>query len=302
VFTRLTNDPSQYVGLSLTADRDRLVSSRSGASFSIWTSDAAAIEWSQALPTTPQKGPIGFGVEWLGEDLIFPSMASGNWVLERWRASTRRTEMIAAAAGAPQVTSDGAIVFFDYDRGVLFKADANGRNTVQLNGFNPSMRVTPDGQQITSIDAVTGTLAVRIRPIDNTGEARVITAEGVRGGSALVSPDGRKVAYTSFDDQKRPATTVCDVDACTAKQTFPITALEWAPDGRGLAYLDARASADVWIQPIDGAPASQLTHFPEDGQQIWAVAWSADGQRIAVARASVKNDIVLFRGLKPAAR
>ena len=39
-FSRLTNDPNQYVGLSLTADRNRLVTARSEATFSIWTSDA----------------------------------------------------------------------------------------------------------------------------------------------------------------------------------------------------------------------------------------------------------------------
>ena len=99
-FSRLTNDPNQYVGLSVTADRSRLVTARSEASFSIWTSDASATKWTQTVPTTPQKGPIGFDVAWLGDDLIFPSMASGSWTLERWRASTRTTETLAPAAGA----------------------------------------------------------------------------------------------------------------------------------------------------------------------------------------------------------
>ena len=94
-FSRLTNDPNQYVGLSLTADRSRLVTARSEATFSIWTSDATATKWTQTVPTTPQKGPIGFDVAWLGDDLIFPSMASGSWTLERWRASTRTTETLA---------------------------------------------------------------------------------------------------------------------------------------------------------------------------------------------------------------
>ena len=103
-FSRLTNDPNQYVGLSLTADRSRLVTARSEASFSIWTSDASATKWTQTVPTTPQKGPIGFDVAWLGDDLIFPSMASGSWTLERWRASTRTTETLAPAGGLPQVS------------------------------------------------------------------------------------------------------------------------------------------------------------------------------------------------------
>jgi serine/threonine protein kinase/Tol biopolymer transport system component len=116
-FSRLTNDPNQYVGLSLTADRNRLVTARSEATSSIWTSDATVTKWTQTVPTTPQKGPIGFDVAWLGDDLIFPSMASGSWTLERWRASTRTTETLAPAGGVPQVSPDGSILFFDYDAG-----------------------------------------------------------------------------------------------------------------------------------------------------------------------------------------
>ena len=58
---------------------------------------------------------------------------------------------------------------------------------------------------------------------------------------------------------------------------------------------------DIWIQPIDGGAARQLTHFPADGQQIWGFAFAADG-RLAVGRASIKNNIILFRGLKRSAR
>ena len=58
------------------------------------------------------------------------------------------------------------------------------------------------------------------------------------------------------------------------------------------------ADNDIWVQPLDGGAARQLTHLPADGQQIWGAAWSADGKRLAVGRASIKNNIVLFRGLK----
>jgi Tol biopolymer transport system component len=298
-FTRLTNDTTQYVGLTVTADRSRLVTARSDSSFSIWTSDASAMQWTQAVPTTPQKGPIGFDVQWLGDDLVFPSMASGAWGLERWRASTRTTERIAPAGGAPQVTRDGSIIFFDYDSGQQLKMDAGGRNKMPLGRRNPGARITPDGKQLTFIDPGSATPTVRIRPIDADSAVREITSDRVRlvGGLAQVSPDGRLIAYSSFDDQKRPATTVCDLATCGSKRTFSLTAIQWTPDSKGLAYLDPRR-VDVWIQPIDGGAARQLTHFPADGQEIWAAAWSADGKRLAVGRASITNNIVLFRGLK----
>ena len=301
-FSRLTNDPNQYVGLSVTADRSRLVTARSEASFSIWTSDAGAGKWTQVVPTTPQKGPIGFDVAWLGDDLIFPSMASGSWTLERWRAATRTTETIAGAGGLPQVSRDGSIVDFDYDTGELLKMDASGRNKTRLARGSTALRLTSDGKQLTFIDTTSGTPTVRIRSIDDTGDPRVLTTDRVRPGGAQVSPDGQRVAYSAFDDQKRNATMVCDFPACASKRLLPINGRSWwTGDSQGLAYLDPRAPADVWIQPIDGSAARQVTQFPADGQQIWGLNWSADG-RLAVGRASIRNNIILFRGLKQPAR
>jgi serine/threonine protein kinase/Tol biopolymer transport system component len=300
-FSRLTNDLNQYVGLSLTADRSRLVTARTEATFSIWTSDATASMFAQTIPVTPQKGPIGFDVQWIGDDLVFPSMASGSWNLERWRASTRTTEIIGPAGGLPQVGPDGSVVYFDYDSGNLLLTDTGGRKTTLGRG-NPGMRLTPDGKGLTFIEAVAGAPAVRMRQIGSPEDARTITTDRVRpNGTAQVSPDGRWIGYSSFDDQKRAVAAVCDFPACRTRRAFPIAPLEWTPDSQGLAYLDPR-SVDIWIQPLDGGAARQLTHFPADGQQIWAIAWSADGTRLAVGRASITNNIVLFRGLKPPAR
>jgi Tol biopolymer transport system component len=72
--------------------------------------------------------------------------------------------------------------------------------------------------------------------------------------------------------------------------------LRWTPDGRGVAYIDGATRQNIWVQPIDGGAPRQLTHFPD--RIIAAFAWSRDGTRFAVARATVTNDIVLFKGLR----
>jgi len=283
----------------MVAERNQLVTARSEASFSIWTSDATAARWTQAVPATPAKGPIGFGVRWLGDDLLFPSSASGAWALERWRASTRTTQGLAPAGGLPQVSRDGSTIgFFDYDTGEFWTMDADGRNRTLTGRGNSAARITPDGRRITVVETVAGSPpAVRIRPIDAAGDARDVTADRVRPGGATVSPDGQWIAYTAFDDQNRPAVGVCDLATCASARTFSLGSA-WTPDSQGLAYVDPRTRSDIWIQPLDGGAPHQLTRFPPDGQEIWDFAWSADGQRLAVARASITNDIVLFRGLR----
>ena len=70
------------------------------------------------------------------------------------------------------------------------------------------------------------------------------------------------------------------------------------PDSKGFAYIDPRTRSDIWVQPIDGGQPRQLTRFPADRQEIWDFAWSADGKRLAVARGSIKNNILLMKGLR----
>jgi hypothetical protein len=89
---------------------------------------------------------------------------------------------------------------------------------------------------------------------------------------------------------------VVKLDWCFGRQDF-VTSLRPQRDGRGLAFVDGDTEANVWVQPLDGQPPHQLTHF-NDGRTIVSFAWSRDGTRLAVARATVTNDIVLFKGLK----
>jgi len=302
---RLTNDTNQYVGPTLTGDRSRLVVARSEASFSIWTSDTSDERWTQTVPATPAKGPIGFRIRWMGEDLVYPSTSSGRFALTRWRASTKAPEVLAPGAGNPSVSRDGTrLVYFDYDTGELWKADGTKRDLLSSVGnFGPITigRLSPDGRFLAFVDATGPKGApLRIISVDNPSNVREITAAGARQGGAEISPDGRKIAFTAFDEQNQPAVAVCDLESCASRTILrtPSTEMHWMPDGSALAYIDPRTQSDLWVQPIDGSAPRQLTHFPADGEQIWDFAYSADGKRLAVARARIASDIVLFRGLR----
>jgi serine/threonine protein kinase len=113
-----------------------------------------------------------------------------------------------------------------------------------------------------------------------------------------VSPDGRSMAFFRYDPPNPPAIIVCDLPACKTLNRLPAspsnTRLRWTPDGRGIAYLK---DSNVWVQPLDRGTPRQLTHFT-DGRTIPDFAWSRDGKRLAIARMSVTNDIVLFKGLR----
>jgi dipeptidyl aminopeptidase/acylaminoacyl peptidase len=56
-------------------------------------------------------------------------------------------------------------------------------------------------------------------------------------------------------------------------------ALAWSPDSTQIAYsCDASGQYNLWIQPVDGGPARQLTDDTE--KAVRDIAWSPDGRQI----------------------
>jgi Tol biopolymer transport system component len=83
--------------------------------------------------------------------------------------------------------------------------------------------------------------------------------------------------------------------------TFMWAQLGWAPDGRALTYVHNTGGSiqNVYLQPLDGAPPVQLTHFDSEPAAVSAYAWSPDGKKFAITRARYNNtDAVLFSGFK----
>jgi eukaryotic-like serine/threonine-protein kinase len=303
--SRFTNDTNQYVSPSLTADRTALVANRTDASFSVLSSDDSAKTWTQTVPVTAVKGPIGFRLRWIGDDLTFMATAGSGFALTRWNASTRATEIIGPSGGLQSVSRDGStIVYYDYDASERWKIDAAGRNRVRLargQGPESNGQLSPDGRSFAHVGRGPKGLAVVLQSMDEPSRTRQVTADRVRGAAAEISPDGHSIAFTAFNDSRQPVIAVCDLETCSSRRTLPpILVWHWTPDSQGLAYYDPRTS-NLWVQPVDGSPSRQLTHFPAEGQLIWDFDWSADGKRLAVARGRIVSDIVLFRGLRPPA-
>ena len=111
-----------------------------------------------------------------------------------------------------------------------------------------------------------------------------------------MSPDGGSIAFTA-EVNGVPSLLVCTLPGCSSPRPIGTagfnTAVSWTPDGRGVAYAK---DGNLWVQPLSGGAPRQLTRFT-DGRPIRSFAWSRDGQRLAITRSTVTNDIVLFDGL-----
>jgi len=303
--SRLTKDLNSYVGVSLTANRDGLVTARSEMRVSIWVGDAAARSGVEVI--RPSERPSG-ALAWAADRLLFTSGVSGRTAVRAIVPGQGTTEEIVASGTLPGATSDGRTILFrsaeaDGPAGLgLWRVRADGREPVHLvsglSGGLPSQapQVALDDRYVVFTSSQGGLDSPWIVSIDGGPPTQLAN---VLASSLDVSPDGKSLLLGSRDEQGRSVVIICDLPTCTSRRSLSVSgsSRKWMPDGRAIAYVDPVSQSNLWVQPLDGKPAHQLTSFT-DGSTIQDYAWSHDGKRLAIARATVTNDIILFKGLK----
>ena len=97
--TRLTNDPNDYAGISLTSDRSSLVTARRDARMDVWVGDGGAAAGTDVV----QRAPVSSGgVAWSGERLLYGGLVGGRPAILRVTPGEGTSEEVlvdAALAG-----------------------------------------------------------------------------------------------------------------------------------------------------------------------------------------------------------
>ena len=123
---------------------------------------------------------------------------------------------------------------------------------------------------------------------------------GTQANSFPTAPQPSKIlAKGSFVAGKYQIEELMSYDGGEAEKTFPLrgekyyrSEIRWTPDGQALTYSAIqRGVSNIWIQPLAGGPARQLTRFATD--DIWDFDWTPDN-RLILARGPVNQDIVLI--------
>ena len=117
----------------------------------------------------------------------------------------------------------------------------------------------------------------------------------------MISPDGVNVAIDTWrGDDHSDLHNILEVIPAEGGRGAPVIsirvkgvvgALRWRPDGQAVTYL-ARDN-HLWLQPLDGGPPQQLTHF-STGRTV-SHAWSPDGKWLYLVREETTRDAVLIR-------
>jgi Tol biopolymer transport system component len=72
---------------------------------------------------------------------------------------------------------------------------------------------------------------------------------------------------------------------------------KWTPDGKGIVYMRSeKGVGNLWVQPVDGGTARQLTDFTFG--DTYNFAFSHDGTRLFVARGQQISDVILIRNYR----
>ncbi len=107
-----------------------------------------------------------------------------------------------------------------------------------------------------------------------------------------LSPDGRKLAYTSVENNEQHIYTT-EVDGGTQKQLVDIQAREpvFSPDGKWIAYVEDKAlgyaGGNLWIVPAAGGEPRLIAKCNKASSPIW----SPDGSIIAFIDEESSNQI-----------
>jgi len=309
-FSPLTNDLTNYRGVSLTADRSSLATTRLESRTGLWMGDGAGHEWSQTVPPAPLMLTATPSVAWAGDRVLYSTEAS----IARVAPGLTPPEPIVLnpGGGAPAATSDGRlIVYVTNETGResgIWRVDGDGRAPRQLvdgNAFSPV--ITHDDRTVifSAIRSDSPNSSLWAVSIDGGTPTPLVDNVIVGQDTVDVSPDGRSLFFGALEDQKRPIGIVCDLPGCTNRRRVPVPGnasgprVRWTPDGKSIAYIAAGQGArNLWVAPLDGSsPPRPFTSFTDD-YLISDFAWSRDGQRLAIARSRSTSDIVLFKGLR----
>jgi eukaryotic-like serine/threonine-protein kinase len=307
---RITNDLSDYRGVSLSSDSGSLLTVQRQTFTSIWVMGKGTEQPSQI---TSGAGRY-FDLSWTPDGkILYASDASGNADIWEIEADGTGQKQLTAGVGrnyGPVASPDGRYILFHSNRSgswQIWRMNRDGNNPLALTGGKEESnwaQVSPDGRWVIYQHVGAGTLATLWRvSIDGGTPERLTNDLSMRPS---ISPDGKLIAYWQKEQTPNALWHIAvvpfeggqpvkllDVPQSTANSN---AVLHWSQDGGSVIYIDLRNGVtNLLSQPLEGGAPKTLTNFNKD--QFYAFDLARDGHLI-LARGLRTNDAVLINDAK----
>jgi len=301
-YRQLTADTNDYSKVGIAKDGKTLVALQSKLRFSLAVAPSTQPDDFHAVPLQSQL-PL-WRWTWMPDGhLLIPQGAN----LKQISPSGEESSIFSDPKHVPDqvaVCGDGRyIVYRQIGRpdapavANLSRMDLNGASPKQLTqGVNDQDPVCPrTGNWVYYVDNADNRYIKRV-PVDG-GTPETVSKHAV--GNYSLSPDGKEIA--SFELRELDHKLILRIDNVDTHQmvyndvdqrALP-SDLAYTPDGKSIVYLVREKGVDnLWLQPLDGKPRRQLTHFKKD--RIFRFVFSPDGSKIAVESGATESDAVLL--------
>jgi Tol biopolymer transport system component len=181
----------------------------------------------------------------------------------------------------------------------LWRVDSNGTNLTRLTlGLNERVPAcSSDAKWLYYLDAAENHFLKRI-PLEGGSPETIIKSPS---DPYALSPDGKTVAAFEVREADHTVMLVLYSLVDGKKSAFEfdqrgLRGLAFLPSGKAVAYVVREKGVDnLWMQPLDGAPRRQLTHFTTE--RIAGYAFSKDGSQLGIKRGHSESDAVLLHNI-----
>jgi serine/threonine protein kinase len=305
---RITNDLSNYAGVSLSSGSSAMVTVQAEANSNLWVApngDAA-----RARQITSGTNSFDNALSWTPDGrIVYVTGANGPpdvWIMDSDGKNEKQLTTNAGLNVFSSVSPDGRYIVFDSSRTsglntfYVWRMNIDGGNPKQLTyGANEFFPVcSPDGKWVyyTPLND-SGKPSVWRVPIDGGDPVRLTDYIAVR---PVISPDGKLIACQYHDEQPASSQKIAIIpfDGGPPAKVLDLQSplYQWSTDGKAIIYLDTKGGiSNLWSQPIDGGPAKQLTNFNND--RIFTFDWSRDGKQLVCARGVQTTDVILIKDI-----
>ncbi|HEX8816344.1 MAG TPA: protein kinase [Terriglobales bacterium] len=299
----ITADTNDYANLSTSSDGKTIATVMRQSTRDVYVSSGQKPDYSDIKRVTSSDPVPSIG--WDKDGNLLAQEGASIHVLDL--NGNQKAELGAEPSTAsffPYGCNDGHVVF---TRGVVksmamnvWRSNADGTGLTRLTEGKRDLfpLCSPDAKYVYYADLAAN--AYMKVPMEGGKPERISKVFAEFNSAFDISRDGKTALLGTYDFKaQKPNFTIVSLDTGEPLHVFEYDprhtgGLSFAPDGKGVIYPVREKSVDnLWVQPIAGGPAHQLTNF--DSLKIYYYNWSLDGKSIAFVRGDTPSDLVLIQ-------